>query len=295
MISVAHLAEMDADLRCLIDSIGAPIADSQPLSSTVEPRAFRLTTDTGRRLKLRILRTPRQAEIEAYLLEAFAGEGFPCLYGRAGRWLLLDWVEGVPATEASCIVDLARRCASLQSRIHALPPPPASYSAWRTADERVQRVATHLHRLCRAQRLAASAAERALRLARQYAPRFGSTGLGHGDFCAENLVVGMDGAPCVVDNETTAVMLLDHDLARTWYRWPMSPIDWRSYLDEYAAFRDPSPFLSHFPFWAVAVLAASAALRLGRAGWSPHDPLERLRAVLRSAEAGCSPEQLALA
>jgi hypothetical protein len=75
----------------------------------------------------------------------------------------------------------------------------------------------------------------------------------------------------------------------------MPPTQWRAYLDEYACFRDPSPFLSQFPYWAVAVLAASAVLRLGRAGWSPHDPLERLRGVLRSVEAGCSPERLARA
>jgi hypothetical protein len=91
------------------------------------------------------------------------------------------------------------------------------------------------------------------------------------------------------------VMPLDHDLARTWYRWPMQPTHWQSYLDEYATFRDPSAFLSHFPYWAVTVLAASAALRLERAGWSPQDPLTRLCRILRSVEAGCSPERLAIA
>ena len=295
MTSVLRLAEVDADMRRLIASIGAPITESLPLSSTVEPRAFRLTTGAGHRLKLRVLRTPRQAEIEAYVLDAFDGEGFPRLCGRAGRWLLLTWVDGVPATEAPCTVDLVRRCAALQSRIHALRPPPVSSSAWRTPEQRVKRVATHLDRLCGEGRLSPSAAASALQLAHQYVPDSGLTGVGHGDLCAENIVVAGNGAPVVVDNETTAVMPLDHDLARTWYRWSMPPTHWQSYLDEYASYRDLSPFLSHFPYWTVAVLAASAVLRLGRPGWSPHAPLERLHRILRSVEAGCSPERLALA
>lgn len=295
MNSISRRAEGDADLRSIVASIGAAITESMPLSSTVEPRAFRLTTSAGRRMKLRILRTPRHAETEAYVLEAFDGDGFPRLCGRAGRWLLLTWVDGVPATEASCTVDFVRRCAALQRRMHALRPPPASSSAWRTPEERVKRVAAHLDRLSGEGHLSTSDAERAQRVARQYAPASGLTGLGHGDLCAENIVVGADGAPFVIDNETTAVMPLDHDLARTWYRWPMPATHRQSYLDEYAAFRDPSPFLAHFPYWAVAVLAASAVTRLGRPGWSPHDPLERLHAILRSVEAGCAPDRLALA
>ncbi len=294
MTSILPLAEVDADLRCLLASLGASITESLPLSSTVEPRAFRLTTAAGRRMKLRVLRTSRHAEVEAYVLESFAGDSFPRLCGRAGRWILCTWVEGLPAA-AACTVELVRRCAAVQSRLHGLRPPPASASAWRTPEERLKRVATHLERLCGAGKLAASASARALRIAREYAPGTAVTGLGHGDLCAENIVVRADGAPVVVDNETIAVMPLDHDLARTWYRWPMPSNHWQAYLDEYASFRDPAPFLSHFPFWAVAVLAASAVLRLERPGWSPHQPLDRLRGILRSAEDGCSPEQLALA
>jgi aminoglycoside phosphotransferase (APT) family kinase protein len=288
-------AEADADLRALLDSLGAAIVESLPLSSTVEPRAFRLTTNTGRRLKLRVLRTPRHAEVEAYLLDAFAGDGFPRLCGRAGRWLLCSWVEGVPAADTSCTEDLVRRSAALQSRVHALRPPPASWSSWRTPEERLRRVAAHLDRLSRERRLSASAAADAGQLARQYVPVSGATGLGHGDLCAENIVVAADGAPVAVDNETCAVMPLDHDLARTWYRWRMAPGHWQSYLDQYAGFRDPAPFLAHFPYWAVAVLAASAVLRSERAGWSPRQPLARLHALLRSAREQGAPERLALA
>jgi len=295
MTGIDRLADMDADLRRVLASIGAPIVEALPLSSTVEPRAFRLTTARGHTLKLRKVRTTRQAEIEAYVLDAFDGEGFPRLRGRAGRWLLLSWIEGVPASAAFAGEDLVRRCASLQSRVHRLPPPPASCSAWRTPDQRVRRIATHLDRLCRARQLAAAAAERALEIARRHVPPSAPTGLGHGDFCGENIVVAVDGLPFVVDNETSAVMPLDHDLARTWYRWPMPPSQWRAYLDEYATFRDPSTFLSHFPYWGLMVLAASAVLRLERAGWSPQDPLQRLGAMLRSVEDGCAPERLAFA
>lgn len=295
MTLIHRLAEVDADLRGLVDSLGAPITESLPLSSTIEPRAFRLTTDGGHRLKLRALRTPRQAEIEAYVLDAFGGEGFPRLGGRAGRWLLCSWVEGVPLAEASCTVDLVRCCAALQIRMHALPPPPASSSAWRTPAERLTRVAAHLDRLRAEGRVSAADAAGAMRLAQQFVPARGATGLGHGDLCAENIVITPDGTPVAVDNETSAIMPLDHDLARTWYRWPMPAAQWRAYLEAYASFRDPSPFLSSFPYWAVAVLAASAVLRLGRPGWSPDDPLARLHGILRSAESGCAPDRLALA
>jgi aminoglycoside phosphotransferase (APT) family kinase protein len=59
----------------------------------------------------------------------------------------------------------------------------------------------------------------------------------HRDFCAENMVRGLDGRICVIDNEGLAVGPLAYDLGRVWYRWPMPAAAWRLFLETYAAQR----------------------------------------------------------
>ena len=78
----------------------------------------------------------------------------------------------------------------------------------------------------------------------------------------------------------------DYDLARTWYRWPMTGEQRDAYLAGYRDHRDASAFLVHAPFWHIAALANGALFRHRRRSGAPALPLAALRALLRDAEAG---------
>jgi thiamine kinase-like enzyme len=61
-------------------------------------------------------------------------------------------------------------------------------------------------------------------LATAHAPA-GDTAAGviHRDLCPENMVRQPSGALCVIDVESAGIGARAYDLARTWYRWPMTP------------------------------------------------------------------------
>jgi hypothetical protein len=83
-----------------------------------------------------------------------------------------------------------------------------------------------------------------------------------------------------VDTEDLCVYACDHDLAGTWYRWPMVASEWQAYLNGYERQRRARAFLDHIRHWAVVVLVESAAFRV-RAGTGAADqPVARLRDLL---------------
>ena len=67
-----------------------------------------------------------------------------------------------------------------------------------------------------------------------------------------------------IDNEGMRIGPAGFDLARTWYRWPMSTEHWRLFISTYAHHADPEKVLAQFPFWQIAAVAQSACLRLTR-------------------------------
>jgi hypothetical protein len=101
----------------------------------------------------------------------------------------------------------------------------------------------------------------------------------HKDLCPENLVVDSHGALRAVDNEWMTIGPTGFDLARTWYRWPMSDPTWRTFLSAYARFVDPGPALAHFTFWRIAVVSKSARVRVTRRLPAADVPLRCLAAL----------------
>jgi aminoglycoside phosphotransferase (APT) family kinase protein len=132
--------------------------------------------------------------------------------------------------------------------------------------------------------LSSASARQARRQLRDHVPAHVAAGIIHRDFCAQNIVRTPDGRLCVVDNETIRVDSPEFDLARTWYRWPMTPLQWEAFLAGYRGRRDPASFLRNFPFWTIAVLADTALFRLRARTPGASLPVRRLDALLRQLE-----------
>ena len=114
-------------------------------------------------------------------------------------------------------------------------------------------------------------------------------GVGHFDFCGENMVVDADGRLHVFDNERVSAGPLGFDLARTWYRWALSADAWRTFLHAYgAAPGSGGRAIEELRFWTVVVLVHSACLRLQTDAARLAVPLGRLREL--AADLGGGPD-----
>ena len=120
---------------------------------------------------------------------------------------------------------------------------------------------------------------RAMTVAGAAAPDDADVGLVHGDLCLENIVI-REGIIQVVDTEDLRVYACDHDLARTWHRWPMAGPAWHAFREGYETARQTRSFLQHFAHWAIVVLVESAAFRLRAGAAGAEEPLARLRELI---------------
>jgi hypothetical protein len=288
--------ELDRELRALLGARAAALRAIEPLPRLAVPRrrgdAHRLHFADGRSLKLRRLRDAAAARRVAELL-GWVGHPFPGLLARAGRALLLEWVEGHPLGASPLSAAQLRGAARLQAALHVTPPPPRPAAA--TIDPTARqgrRTRRHLERLRAAGRLDAAQVEDLAAIQRAHAPVACELGLAHGDLCAENLVVDAAGALRSIDNEALSLGPCDADLGRTWYRWPLAPGQRERYLEAYAATRSPEPFLAHFAYWALAALLGSAAHRLGGAPAVADPPLRRLARLMAAIERGAPATRL---
>jgi hypothetical protein len=87
---------------------------------------------------------------------------------------------------------------------------------------------------------------------------------------------------CVVDNEGLTLDSHEFDLARTWYRWPMTPTQQRAYAEGYGAHDHSARFADHFLHWALVAVLDSAAYRVRANAASARVPLARLTELLHT-------------
>jgi aminoglycoside phosphotransferase (APT) family kinase protein len=241
--------------------------------------AFRFEFADGPSLKGHRCHSVKRAEMVHALLDR-AGEGFPPVLAREGDALLLPWVEGQPLAPGAPSSSLLRRCGGILGHLHRVDPPRRPRSRVRTVDDVFAVLGEDVEFLAGCGALDRTRAGRAVEMAAAFRPLVPATGIIHNDFCAENIVVDGTGAPVSVDNITLRIGPLDTDLARTWYRWPLPPHEWAELEAGYREHRDTAAFRAHFPFWAVYVLAVSAASRI-RGDVAGHaEPLAQLRRLV---------------
>lgn len=274
------------DLVALLRDRPAPLVDARCVSSRPErsdgPAAYRLELADGSVLQGRRLASPRRAHLVERLTR-LAGAAFPEPIACRGAALLTPWIEGTPLSSIAPLEDgLVERAGEILAALHRVPVPGWRRLPIRTPADLRARLDDDLALLVGAGLLERASAERARGEAAEAMPTEAGLGIIHSDFCAENLVLTADRALVAVDNGTLTFAPHDLDLARTWHRWPMTPLERAAFLGAYERGRSGRGFLRHFRFWAVVALAGAAANRVRAEAGGFVPALERLASLLAS-------------
>jgi hypothetical protein len=288
------VARLGSDLAGLVEDVGVPLSRAVRItrlpSSVLTRAAFRLEFGDGAMLKGRRLESAADAERMAALAACVDLPALPRVLSRRGTAVLEEWVSGVPLGRYRLAPEDLTRSGALLGAIHGAVVPEASWTPTPpTPTERLARADRRLLDLARLGLLAPAVVDRLRRLVDTHVPARQAVGIIHRDFCFENLVRGSTGALHVVDNEALTLDAYDLDLARTWYRWPMSAAQRQAFEAGYARHRGLETYRAHFPFWAVVVLAEAALFRRHAKARGQGIPLRRLVALLAALDRGPRP------
>lgn len=270
---------MGPDLSDLVRREGRTLVEAEIVSPLlpVRPRrvAFRLRFSDGSVMKGRRLQTEEQAREAWRIARLLSSARVARPIAVSGDALIEEWLPGEPIGSGLEEIFEAGR---MLAEIHRAGP------AGPARRERVGRswvdASLDVEPLIRAGLLDRRIGEQAVGMARSALPPHAEWGVCHGDFCAENLLRVTGRGLFVIDNETLGEGWYDFDLARTWYRWPMAPAGFRTFLNGYALRRDVGSYLRAMPFWNVAALVRAARFRL-EDGSPTGAPIARLVAIAR--------------
>ncbi len=276
---------MGADLEALVREQTPAVVSVSRISSLWSPSwdraAFRLRLASGASCKGRRFESQEAADRVAGLSRHLPEGPFPRVLARRGVAQIAEWVDGTVLSAAEITNDLLSRAGEILGSMHAVDlPREGCGEAGALHAGALDALAARVAVLCRAGALSPAEGERTLRLAAEHAPAGVRVGLVHGDLCPENIVLQDGGTLRVIDTDSIALRAREHDLARVWYRWPMT-------ADERAAFEERYPekdvlasYRQHFLHWAIVVLVGAAQFRLRHSLPGVSAPLQRLRAVL---------------
>ena len=278
------------DLEALVAALDVPVDRIVTLTRLRAPAvnhaSFRLELRDGRVLKGRRLISAARAARVATILGVLDRRYFPQVIAQSGAALLEDWCAGEPLDPLHTDPALARQCGEILGGVHRVPPPAVEVASMSHPIARLAMLDQQVSELERGGELSPDSRRHLITLARAHAPSDAAIGVIHRDFCAENLVRDGAGPPHVIDNEAMHVGALDLDLARTWYRWPMTDRQATAFLEGYAAHRSPASYLSNFPFWILAVLVDASLFHLRKSTGRAADALDPLRAFLDGSLSG---------
>jgi thiamine kinase-like enzyme len=240
-------------------------AISPLLSGAAHKRCFRIDLADGRTVKLRRSTSEQEARQYAELVFALADPRLARVLGRRGDITLEEWVPGTELTALEPSPAHVAAGGELLGTLHAARDlgaihPPSTVSTGAARDQ----LESDLDTILRMGAIPGQVGERLRRRAAAHDPGSARAGILHTDLCPENLVLDPDGVIRAIDNEGMRIGATGFDLARTWYRWPMSTDHWRLFISTYARHADPAEVLAPFPFWQIAAVAQSACLRLTR-------------------------------
>ena len=284
--SEAFEVQLGLDLWGLIDALGVPVVEVRQVTTIPASDglrgSFHVTLADGQTLKARRLRTPGDVERVTRLSSLLDPHFFPPIVAHRGCGLLTRWIPGVSMRSDDWTVTDLRTCGRLHAAMHRLPVPRDGAELRRSPIRSEQRLEQLLDDLVERRALGPGQAYAVHDLASLTAPPTESTAVCHRDFCGDNMIMSANGRVCVVDNETIAIDSPEYDLARTWYRWTMTPNQQRAYADGYGAHEHLARFAAHFLHWALVVLVESAAYRARAGAATMRVPLERLTSLLGS-------------
>lgn len=224
-------------------------------------RSFRLTLNSDKLVKVRLLLPGRSAETIKHLLQLGSGaKRCARIMAVNGRCILEEWIEGEPLPLASCDSDTLIACGRSLAEIHNTPLPtkpeliPQNPSA-------LDRLLQDISILTTEGWLTTSETNDLLCRAMATMPSFSREGLVHFDYCGENIILHKDRGPLSIDNETITLGSFSLDIARTFVRWGLDDKSQGLFLSGYLAADGPAE-LECLRFWSVVALAWSAAIRI---------------------------------
>lgn len=286
------IEESHPDLFELISEEPSEVTDIEELPSLapddLRTASIRIDFADGRTLKGCRTPTPAHALRIVDLCESFSPGLIAGVYRRRGRVLLEQWVEGESLEESVPSLIDVQIAGELLGKIHSMESHGADPPYLPTVAQRLERVRTDLDRLCIRSLLSETQSEVAEALCASSTPETYSTGIIHGDFGPHSVV--NDGTRLIaIGHARLGIEALDFDLARTWYRWPMTPDQQIAFLDGYGTQRDAGSFQKHFCFWAISVLTRSAISHVSQHTGCEDRSLNRLRSILECPDASFPP------
>lgn len=268
-------------LWTLAAAMGTPLIGADDLTGQGADgvrRTFRLSFENGRILKGRRFATAARAAVVWRILTAAGAPGLARAVSHEGDAMLEEWLEGEVLVLGQVDDRRLREAGRILGALHARPLPPigdldvapADGDAW------VVKTAVNLRVLRERGLLTAARADHLEALIVSSRPVATPIGIVHRDLCPENLLLDTRGRLVSVDNASMAIGAIEYDLARVWYRWPMTEDERASfnagYQEHHAARGAGEPSL----FWAIVVVVNSARVRLGTSTAAAAAALDRL-------------------
>ncbi|MEO2036107.1 MAG: aminoglycoside phosphotransferase family protein [Planctomycetaceae bacterium] len=272
------------NLSNLVDEMKLQLVEAEPITTLktaiVERGTYRLQCDDGRTLKGRILRKPGQADRMRFVLQHMNQDAFSRVLAYGNLAILEEWIDGTSLASFRPKLELVARAGTQLVDIH-MTPLPRNSSGFAVQTDRTEKLADGLEQLSEMGILSRIERDELHKQAAAHCPDAVEIGFVHRDYCAENLVQGKRHL-CSIDNVKMAIGPLDEDLARTWYRWPMTEAQWNAFLSGYGTRRNPRAVLQHAPYWAILVVVGSALFRLRAQASEAEVPVNQLSDIAKN-------------
>ncbi len=255
-------------------------------SSKMCHSSFKAVCDDGQSVKLRVVETADQAARIKAIRAQLSDEHFPRMLACGENAMIEEWIPGRSAAEDQYDVGLLQEAGSLLASIHSATLPEYSFATLRTIDGRLKRLERQTGDLLERGLLSGEQVAKIMNLARRDPPGDLEAGIVHRDFAAENLVIGEDANIWVVDNETMTYDAFSYDLARSWYRWPLTGQAITHFLAGYKRIRSAGDFERHFVFWALSSLVDACLFRAKAETQNQDVPMDMLRELIHEPDVG---------
>ena len=276
--------KLPAEIQTLLDRHGKPVANASRLSghgTKSLKAAYKISFVDCSSAKARMHGTDAWAAEVGRIQELIGPHpSFAATLMRRGRAVLEEWVPGMTLHEQLPTPETLRECGRLLANLHHVPA--AGHTPVDTTIESaLARMRKQLAMLQASGDLSASEVESLLAIADATSPAGARSGIIHFDFCGKNLVLHAERGPVCIDNETLRIGPFDLDLARTFYRWPLSPEDREAFLAGYSEAEGPAK-TAHLPFWSLTAEIYSAFVRCCDGEHDADVPLKALRAQVKN-------------